>query len=1183
MDYAEPPPPPNEEEGKESSESTSSSSRGFSPGQIRLENGVLTSPSSECSFAELNTASSQSSTSGNWRSPESDSAAAASVSDKAERVSDDVPYELSALSQTRQTPPPKLTQFNFRKRRSRGTPKNSPHLKMGAIREATPPPDSGKKSDKPPKKQAKMENVSEEVDARNMTSNNACAEDAGENAAVESGENAAVDTASTASQTDAQFVEDEATQNLTPRRVIIRAFARSRSEPCLLKTAKRSVSFVTRDDYLSDGEEIGEAPVLGDASRTRRSRSRGFFYTRSVIDASKITDSLKLLRIKLGRNPEGPSGDEIEKTPETDAEGTTPVEAKSRTKSLTSIKNKIIKKISSSTPMRYSGEREEETPGGITNEETRAEAVQSSDAVDGLAGDVSFGYSGVKVTEDNCSTTAMKGSPMSSRSASMREAPETDEDADKSKAAHAQPMVVHEAAQTPKWRLHPFGLPLGSKKKNKIQISKSHDEPRSEEKPVVKDVNEIKSAQFQEKSYFQNLDNKGLLSPAIRNIGNKYNLVSAYRLRSSAKELKDPALSPMATATSPLIRPVCVQMPKQAFTAEKTGVENGANVKQEVDLHEVDAGVKRIKGTVVEKNGEAVVKETSTEPALPVYLEPNEADNRVPLIKRTRKSFNIAVFKDSIVAEAEKHEFRREKFAKEKTPGRKPSFAERLRKFWGARDKTPKRTDANVGGDAQKEVRIAENATLGSHGATKSDTTASQLVGAEKKRIQAGRTVSVPIEPVSPEAMFHPDARFLMGAAGTSDEDGLDSNRSQNNSGPLNAIWRLQNLVASPSEEAVAAPVPSPPPPPPLPVNVAPVIQRKNPLGAVHWSLSDSSAGSMVEPDVIGDCANVNREAAATPTHRQDAEGKKQPRRVVPTVVVSPPEKMQIAEDEEEETAKPMEMDETETRPRWSRLNSAPPGGLVGSEGSRRPGDVMPRTLTLNDVDECSLDKWDSVKMTLEEAEAFFLGAFGCETPTSKSSIGDKDASSSKKTTESKGSKGNFGKSSANAATLMPFIFDEANSLEAAAVSDTYSPPRVELTEPQAATNSAGYRPYNHDESFSVEASETDTDSASEGRDMETGDCDAEATRTGTGNARRRPTSSRSGSVASAGSSGEKRKQCHLATPLSKDDEEEEGGGGKVRLESPESDEEGPPRARRVTRSRKKRSSLVQTRDHRNM
>ena len=1202
----------------EDSEASDSSNVGtYSPGRIILEgNGGSAMknclvPSTDSSLPELNIASPESSCSLELGRPSvlsSSSLSSGPRSARSENASDDVPYELSALSQTRHTPPPRFTQFNFRKRRSRGTPKNSPKVNMLSIKEVfrkTP-------DDKPPKKVAKLVGTDDlDTEVGNKRD-----------------ERAAMEMATTESQTDAEYVEDQGTVNLMPQNIIIKAFARSKSEPCLT-TSKKSVSFMTKDNYISDSEEVnGMSTPISEGAKKRMSRARRRFPSKGMIDASKITDSLKLLRMRLGSDPEG-----------TGAEGTehyvglsNDVEVKTKHRTLATIKNKIIRKISLS-PAKGSK---------VTGEQMAVPVTTLSNA--------NIGDTGIRVTEDNCSTTALRGSPLSTRSSSIQEI----EEADVSSKSTSHLLTI--AAETTEFAAKPnqntssvqkfFSFRLGRKKlqKNKVQVvTKINDDHIEQLNACVEsDIPEKRPQQ----SYFQILDNMGKMSPAIRNIGNKYKLFP----KNSDDSITTDQEKDGASNTS------CPKNTEMAQYSTKCEVQlkNGGNTDEnqmESTLHPVSSDFDAHQHVDEEFDTEFESREISGTYA------PNEGDQNKPLIKRTKKSTNVAINTKELDV--------RKPNSKKPSPHKKPlkktkSITQRLRRFWSSRDKVTTSED----GLEMEEVKSSEsleeskNETGYRHTGegkrgklmTHSDTSTAQMgdnhIFTERNEMATSKSAGDLVYPLSTESSTSEEINQLNIQPSHSPRN---MNQNCENS-QLDAIFKLQNFVhsftQSESDVSFRLDLTSP-------RNTEPTIRRKDITGQIV-KLSTSSSRSTPEPFLENEDANLEfpilnykkrtttgsdnkvehteMDVADEDERRLDVNGdvkNRKPRRIQPVRVQH--ESMQTdpvdtENDEVFEAFKPscealsvrepttiamhcqiqqqnenvfhpydlnddsqtvkhkfegegsrilnkpkyrdqlgsMEMDTTsdvdnkanrieenkenesamKKRARWVRYNSAP-----AFEEKKPTGLPRVNTTPLH-VRDSSLDKWDMMKLILEETQAIYLAEFG-----------------------------NL---------------------------DLESPPNAPLSAQQT------QRPFDYDESLSA-GSSASTDSASETKDMETGDLeendivhhqvsgsnvypsrmDSHFEDKGFGTTSSdayinapvpspvnpqevqpviteislsslSSSLSRMEAFGEKGGSGEKRKQSEVTTPT-----KDEQPGRKVRLESPESDEEGPPRARRVLRQEK--------------
>ena len=1221
---------PYTDENKDASES--SNGRSFSPGGIVVEDGVMCtrnnciSPSSDLSLLELDIASPESSFSIEVGKPSVLSSSSFSNSGpgsgRSENASDDVPYELSALSQTRHTPPPRFTQFNFRKRRSRGTPKFSPTSNVlsakGVVKKS-------QENENPPKKVAKLVGTD---DLENTMHNHT-----------------ALKVATVEAQTDAQFIEDARTVNLTPQNIIIRAFARSSSEPCLA-TAKKSVSFVTKDNYISDAEEMTEMVKISEGARKRMSRAKRRFPSRGIIDASKITDSLKLLRVRMGLDPDGTHSEGVGAI----AELNNQVEVKTKAKTLATIKNKFIRKIASS-PVRQHKTKDEEIERPVT-----------------ALSNVNIGDTGIQVTEDNCSTTALRGSPLSTRSSSVLE---VDEAGCSNKVAPLPPVPAESTSMSsvvsdtkvsqnspPFHKLPFFTFSLGRKKshKNKVQETKSHDEATNDVEKNLS-VSEIKSVHLPEKSYFQTLDNMGKMSPAIKNIGNKYKLFS----RSHATVPPDVCIKDFVEKSNAMSSPRkdsdLFLTPFQSFVEKDVGKSNKGTDSQSptvASLHavqsHVDVSVEAAeisKGDIKEEPAMALSKDTEEGEAVQTggSYAPNEGDQNKPLIKRTKKSTNIAIDKDAVIQVRNpnaKKPSKQKKYLKKTN-----SITQRLRRIWSSRNKVSKseqglETEAALAQEESSQDRRDKLATISDTVTAQAMQTGQPLAEAE---MLTSKSASALVYPVSAESSTSDEG----GQVRTLDIDSPKNINQNCDNLPIDAIFRLQNFVHSftQSETDVSYEVFSPEPT----NNTVPEIKRKE-MSDKTVQLSGSSSIGITEPCLQSEDANLdypvrmgsdqNRtDGGAVEVEDMDTEltdkHSKPPRRICPTRVPVHDELMQteqiqdendVFETEPEESRNkdapivmhcqieqqnreifrpdngfldsfyskqikgdnfncfkeptflrkeqifdPMEMGALDImgnekyenvrnkenmamksgagKIKWSRCNSAPPGTM--ELGAMKRGGFPRYNTTLVDPNDSSLDKWDMMKIILEETEAVFRP---------KEDLVN-----------------------LNFISPRPVPFNKKNVR----------------------------RPFDYDESFST-GSSTSTSSADEVRDMETGDLEDEMSGSSSltpgslGSLQDHPgdplnksfvtshddlygrapipspsdpnevdpsyssismsslndSLSRLESLADRGGSGEKRKQSEVATST-----KDENQGSKVRLESPELDEDGPPRARRVLRPEK--------------
>ena len=1195
---------PGSDEEKDQNES--SNGRGYSPGRIIIENGVLyaeknggLSSASDVSLPELGLASPESDSLVNVLTRSSSSADSGPLSARSDSVSDEVPLELGALSQTRQTPPPSLTQLNFRKRRSRGTPKRSPKLKMlaeaslGLVKAA---------EEKPPKKVAKLQGENEQE--------------------TEVCETTETEMKSTSSQTDAQFVEDDSTANLTPRKVIIRAVARSRSESCLASPTRKSVSFVTKDDYVSEGEEVDEALLFSAAARKRLSKVKRRFQSRGQIDVSKITDSLKLLRLKLGLDPEGFNLDGGDAKGEDGDE----VDEKERHSALTTIKKKFMRKLTS-TPLKDSKSKED---------------FQSS-----VGGQGSISATGITVTADNCSTTALRGSPLSTRSSSVTALPDVQEsvsaegllhspdddasvstpdadDSDKTALlpdASAEPGSNSDGPQPNKWHFFQFAMPTKKVPKSKMQPAKNQDVITTG-KCIVAPLDELDTGP--EKSYFQALDNMGKMSPAIRNISSKYKLFAAHPSKPIENQSDEGNDSAAAKQNVVVDGQNSGENPEEAGTTTTSKVNASLSATNfSVEKDESDAGWDAA-GTPPSEDQLALEHSPET-------YAPNEGDLNKPLIKRTKKSTNIVVEKAADI-EARKQNVRKASPQKKKLPKKSGSITQRIRRIWQSHEKVTKSEHALDTTSSDKQHGTQLDVSCG--------TVASGLHTANDET-QANRSASAPIYPVSPSASLvsstdgSPKHTSSEESPSASDVDKptlaakLDT--------PAGAMFCPGGAVRSTRSENDSFNTTGSHG---LMQNVPPVIKRKDFSQPKTINLSGSSTSSLPEPYLMDEDANLDYPALSQAA-KNILEGKepekeeKVPRRVTPTPVPAPCESMHMgsavdaqaegmffnpssscnenvqimhcqiqqqnqgffspddcldvifgpskfwgqSQDcldaifgpskllDQSQECHWSELHSQKNRPkntnletfrsrnlstsagkkvRWGRSYSAPPGKFH-STLKRSSRSCEHENGALADVCDSSLDKWDMIKMTLEEAEN------------------------------------------------QPFRFRDHHSLD------------------------------RHRRSLS-DGSVSSTDSASEGRDMETGDCELsenEAVYGGSGlmknpqviaggnlsELRERDAVNGTDSTTPCGSfyqsasmpspaqdgnflpvhfgissslsnslsgldtlpetpvvgvSGEKRKQCEVATPT-----KDEQPGRKVRLESPESDEDGPPRVRKVFRSKR--------------
>ena len=1205
--YAVPYPEPDEdtEVGEEANDGS------YSPGSIIIEDKQISVvPPNDCSLPDLDIASPESSCSLELGKPSmlsSSSLSSGPLSVRSENASDDVPYELSALSQTRHTPPPRFTQFNFRKRRSRGTPKNSPKVNMLSIKEVT----KRKQDEKPPKKVAKLVGT----------------DDADGEVGNTKDDLATMEMASTEAQTDAEFVQDEETVNLMPKNIIIKAFARSKSEPCLT-TSKKSVSFVTRDNYISDGEEANEMTTpISEGAKKRMSRAKRRFSSKGMIDASKITDSLKLLRVRLGLDPDGTNAEGIEAIGVLNNE----IEVKTKHKTLTTIKNKLIRKIASS-PVRSNKSAESDRP------------------VTALS-NVNIGDTGIKVTEDNCSTTALRGSPLSTRSSSIQEVEEAG--ASNKSTSHPLniPTITPETLVSTAKQCHDvptvhkfFSFSLGRRKtqKNKVEVTRSSDE-QEEQVTTVNDLSKITN--LPQESYFQTLDNMGKMSPAIRNIGNKYKLF-------------------------PKIRRVV------APADQETQFQNTFDKCNRQEIIGVDEGpektvlrpVKSDFDVSVEKSdlNQGINDEYAAEEEMPSVYAPNEGDQNKPLIKRTKKSTNVAI--DTKELDVRKPNAK--KLSSQKKPLKKTrSITQRLRRIWSSREKVTKSEhrlliDGNKSTDSVGDVLDESQEKDGSQDrrdklTTHSDTSTAQTNKSEKHPTGEGMVTSQ-----SAGALSYP----VSAESSTSDEDnhlkalGIESPRNINqncDNSQMDAIFRLQNFVHSftQSENDVSSNAGCI-----SPQNVEPQIKRKE-MFSKTVQVSTSSSTSATEPYLEGEDANLEfpipnyekqKEAKKVEDIKMDVveqegeikvtvSGDRKPRRVQPTRVLMQHESMQTdpVEDEnddvfEAETPKgdevsgktavsdpastvvmhcqvihqneekfhpydrslnfletkkksmegqknnilkeprfqygeqqldSMDIDVTnvldnnkvqsagneenkeneliiKNRARWTRHNSAP-------LQVEKKFSSFPRFGTSPlDFNDSSLDKWDMMKLILEETQAIYLSEFGnldLESPR-PIPIGDQQ-------------------------TQRPFDYDESfsagSSVSTTSALETKDMETGDLEE----EDGSSVQPSQNASSFGdPEPQDNITDLMDRnfiganddpyGTAPVPSPCNPYEVQTNVSGISASTLSnslSRLEAFGDKGGSGEKRKQSELATPT-----KDEHRGRKVRLESPESDDEGRPRARRV-------------------
>ena len=1189
----------------------------YLPGSIIIEDSAASAkkicvvPPNDCSLPDLDIASPESSCSLELGKPSilsSSSLSSGPLSVRSENASDDVPYELSALSQTRHTPPPRFTQFNFRKRRSRGTPKNSPKVNMLSIKEVA----RKQQDEKQPKKVAKLVGT----------------DDADGEVGNKRDDLVSMEMASTETQTDAEFVEGKETVNLMPQNIIFKAFARSISEPCLA-TSKKSVSFVTRDNYISDGEEANEMSTpISEGAKKRMSRAKKRFSSKGMIDASKITDSLKLLRVRLGLDPDGTNAEGVEAVGVLNNE----VEVKTKHKTLTTIKNKLIRKIASS-PVRSNKSAESDRP------------------VTALS-NVNIGDTGIKVTEDNCSTTALRGSPLSTRSSSIQEVEEAGASSKSTSHALNIPTPTTETVASTAKQCHDvptvhkfFNFTLGRRKipKNKVEVTGSNDE---QDEPVTTVNNLSNITNLPQESYFETLDNMGKMSPAIRNIGNKYKLFPKTR-RVVAPDDQETQL-------------------QNTFDKDRIHESGGIEETPEKDaLLPVQSD-----GVSVERSQD-MDEEYEAKEEMPSTYAPNEGDQKKPLIKRTKKSTNVAI--DTKELEVRKPNAK--KPSSQKKPLKKTkSITQRLRRIWSSRDKVTKsehrllidenKSSESVGDAVDESQEKGESQDRRVKLTTHSDTNTVQMNKSEKhpsgNGMASSQSAGALAYPVSAESSTSEEENHLNAL-------GIESPRNINqncDTSQRDAIFRLQNFVHSftQSENDVFSNAGCTPR-----QNVQPQIRRKA-MSSKTVQLSTSSSTSATEPCLESEDANIE---FPIPNYENDKEARKvddikmdvveqegerkfsmsgdgkdrKPRRVQPTRVLMQHETMQTdpIEDENDEvfeadtpkgnkgsdksaTLDPtstivmhcqvmhqngdifhpndksldfleaknnimegqknnilkeprfqyreqkldsVEMDVTtvpnnkilsngkeenkenelnesviKNRARWTRHNSAP----VQVE---KKLSSFPRFGTSPlDFNDSSLDKWDMMKLILEETQAIYLSEFGnldLESPR-LIPIGDQQAQ-------------------------RPFDYDESFSAGSSASTASASETKDMETGDFEEEDDSSVQPSQNTSNLSCPQPEDNiTDLMDKNFIAENDDpcgsapvpspCNPYEVQTNAAGISASTLSSSLGRLEAfgdKGGSGGKRKQSELATPL-----KDEHRGRKVRLESPESDDEGPPRARRV-------------------
>ena len=234
---------------------------------------------------------------------------------------------------------------------------------------------------------------------------------------------------------------------------------------------------------------------------------------------------------------------------------------------------------------------------------------------------------------------------------------------------------------------------------------------------------------------------------------------------------------------------------------------------------------------------------------------------------------------------------------------------------------------------------------------------------------------------------------------------------------------------------------------------------------------------------------------------------------------------------------------------RWTRHNSAP--AQVGEKFSS-----FPRFGTSSlDFNDSSLDKWDMMKLILEETQAIYLSEFGNLDLESPRPIPISDQHAQR-----------------------PFDYDESfsagSSASTASASETKDMETGDLEEddgssvqPSQNTSNFGNLQPEDDITDVMDKSFVAANDDPYGSTPVPSPCNQYEAQTNISGISMSTLSNSLGRLEAfgdEGGSGEKRKQSERATPT-----KDEHRGRKVRLESPESDDEGPPRARRVLRHEK--------------
>ncbi len=588
---------------------------------------------------------------------------------KSGNQSDEVPYELSALSYTRSTPPPR---FNFRKRRSRGTSKDSPIVKELAQASDT--------NDNPPAKLAKVESSSESTETEQTDVN------------------------SKESQTDAKvIIEDGLPENMDPEDTVIRvAISRSRSEPSLSPSEKH-VTFLSRDSYMSEEEENQTTPITSPAKK-RLSRTRRPFASKRPIDANKITDSLKLLRIRFGiEAPQEPDIKIEEGTEERNEDESTEKDEK---------KDPMNKKPKGK---RLAGRIKESFLSHVRDSPMRSRKLKTASRnVLETEPEVPLDDTERTVSEDNYSTMALKGSPTPTRASTSQEK-EDKTTADKPKESDSPPMH--------KKPFFTFGL--WSKKKQKAHHI---DDPKDASSDPI-ELPEFMPPKPIQQTYFQTLGRMGKMSPAITNISTKYQLFSSdpavnkvpisqtespasestlqSKLDSSLfittfqgfaetermkRERMDSEVSQksaplhFSVASTDVSQPVTSASSDSQQGGDTTSPENRATSPREGTA---SCSPDLLKHASVMKEGEETSKNEQDDASCPTlqatsaYYAPNEGDQYRPKVKRTTKSTNVALNENVNFYENKKPNKR-----KKKNVTKSKGFGHQLRKIFSPNKKS---------------------------------------------------------------------------------------------------------------------------------------------------------------------------------------------------------------------------------------------------------------------------------------------------------------------------------------------------------------------------------------------------------------------------------------------------------------------------------------------------------------